>query len=29
VRTASFSLFMLLPAGHAPNAIADKAFNVQ
>jgi YVTN family beta-propeller protein len=29
VRTASFSLFTLLPAGHAPNAIADKAFNVQ
>jgi DNA-binding beta-propeller fold protein YncE len=29
VRTASFSLFTLLPAGHAPNAIVDKAFNAQ
>jgi YVTN family beta-propeller protein len=29
VRTASRSLFTLLPAGRAPNAIAVKAFNVQ
>jgi YVTN family beta-propeller protein len=28
VRTASPSLFTLLPAGRDPNAIADKAFNV-
>ncbi len=29
VRTASQSLFTLLPAGRDPNAIVDKAFNVQ
>jgi len=29
VRTASHSLFTLLPAGRGPNAIADKAFKVQ
>ena len=29
VRTASRSLFTLLPAGSDPNAIVDKAFNVQ
>ena len=28
VRTASFSLFTLLPAGRAPNAIVDKAFKL-
>jgi hypothetical protein len=26
VRTATLSFFTLLPAGHAPNAIAVKAF---
>ena len=29
VRTASESLFTLLPAGHEPNAMVDKAFKVQ
>jgi YVTN family beta-propeller protein len=29
IRTASQSLFTLLPAGRDPNAIVDKAFNVQ
>jgi DNA-binding beta-propeller fold protein YncE len=29
VRTATPSLFTLLPAGRDPNAIVDKAFNVQ
>jgi YVTN family beta-propeller protein len=29
VRTASRSLFTLLPVGHAPNAVVDKAFSVQ
>ena len=29
VRTSTQSLFTLLPAGSQPNAIADKAFNVQ
>ena len=29
VRTVDHSLFTLLPAGRAPNAIADKAFKVQ
>jgi hypothetical protein len=28
VRTASLSLFTLLPAGRDPNAIVDKAFKV-
>jgi hypothetical protein len=28
VRTASLSLFTLLPAGHAPSAIAVKAFKL-
>ena len=28
VRTASRSLFTLLPTGRAPNAIADKAFKL-
>jgi hypothetical protein len=29
MRTASFSVFTLLPAGRNPNAIVDKAFKVQ
>ena len=29
VRTASRSLFTLLPTGRGPNAIADKAFQLQ
>jgi YVTN family beta-propeller protein len=29
VRTASFSVFTLLPTGRAPNAIVDKAFKLQ
>jgi DNA-binding beta-propeller fold protein YncE len=29
VRTATLSLFTLLPAGRDPNAIVDKAFKVQ
>ena len=29
VRTSTQSLFTLLPAGRNPNAIVDKAFNVQ